>query len=1148
MNPPAFDLRRTPLEPSVTVLEASAGTGKTYAIAGLFLRLIVQRGIPAEQLLVVTFTRAATAELRDRIRRLLVLARRSLRGSVSGGDAPLAREILEDAPADQRTKEALLATALENFDEAPICTLDSFCQRALQEHAFATGTLFDSEFVTDSSAALTQLVDDFWRRRFYGDTQAAAARLAVAAGVTSAGLSALARAVLTHPEVELRPQFDSTLRTPHSALESGPVTERARIEAEVARLPAGAEIPEDLTGPWQTALKVELLTHARAQLSRLLEHDRQLTFGDLRQRLDDALHSPHAETLVQRLRQRYRVALIDEFQDTDPVQFRIFHRLFADGAGGQQLYLVGDPKQAIYSFRGADVFAYLAARGRATRRFTLTANWRSEQPLVRAVNAVFNHAAGTGRPFVVEAIPFAPVEARGRADAAPFFDHGRKGAGLRLWHWEPDAELSHAEEQRRHVAAVVAAEAERLLGDAEFHPADGSPRALRPQDLAVLVASHHEADLIAAALRARGIPSVQHTQDRVFTTDEAWELLLVLAALLAGGNDRALRAAAATSLLGWTAAQLDAGAPGPSAWTALTRRFRDHAQRWEQHGLLAMWQGLLVDEQVHERLLRLPDGERRFTNFQHLAELCQHAATTGGLGRQALADWLEAQVTAEGAGQEDEALLRLEHDDAAVKLVTIHSSKGLEYPVVFCPFLFQPFTSRREPAVFFHDPEAGLRLTADLAGVNVADEHKDLATGEQFAEKIRLAYVALTRARHRCYVVWGPIQRRQGGFEKSPLGWLLHPPPDAATAGLTGALAALKQHLKPDKTPRPLRPELEALSKQSGGALEIQELPPLDSALRTPHSALAPSPATPTTPGEAVHPRSFTGVIETDWRVTSYTALTARRHPVAVEESDAEPVTAPPPAALPDPFRGTGAGNCLHAIFEQYPRPEHGAAGLEPLVQAQLRAHGFDAAALAAPVLDMVRRTLRTPLSLAGTPVPLDAVPPTDWRCEVPFHLPLRRLTPAALAAAVRESPRAAEWTGWPRELEELAFEPVRGFLTGKIDLIFPHAGRFYLVDWKSNWLGPEPGDYTPDRVFAEMRSAQYLLQYHLYALALDQHLRRRVPGYDYDRDFGGVFYLFVRGVGPERPELGVFADRPPAALMQVLADRLLAAAAGGAA
>jgi len=1127
-----FDLIGTPLRPGVTLLEASAGTGKTYAIAGLWLRFVVEGGLGAEQILVVTFTRAATAELRGRIRTLLSLARRvaSGRGAVLGDARTLVDSILAKVPPEGL--ELRLSAALETFEQAPICTIDSFCQRVLQEHAFETRTLFDAEFAADVTAERTRLSDDFWRMRFYGADGILRARLAAAAGLNAKDLAGLARGVQNLAEFTVDP-----------SLSSDPATERLRLESEVRALGTGGEIPPELAAAWASAVRAELVEGFRAGLSASLERNRRLTFADLRQRLSTAIRGPHGASLVQAVRRRLKAALIDEFQDTDPVQFDLFHRLFAEDAPGHHLCLVGDPKQAIYSFRGADVFAYLRASGTAHRRFTLPANWRSESGLVEAVNRVFGRKGAN--PFALPGIRFEPVDARGNADATPFAEGGLRRAPLQVDYWIPGPGEDRKGAQQAEVADRVASRIAAMLADpATGFGASGGPgfRRIGPGDIAVLVARHGEALLVETALRARGIATVRQTQERIFATEEAAQMLLLLRALAGGAAERVLRAAASTPLLGWTAAELDAVGRDPGRWTALAGRLAGHGVRWERQGFLAAWEAFVSAEGVRRRLLPLPDGERRFTNFGHLAEVLQRAATEDRLGPLALVDWLERRVADPEDATDDEHLLRLDRDDAAVRLVTIHASKGLEYPVVFCPFLFEPHSRRfgSGDLVAFHDPEDGLRLHADVSpsGSAARDRAEALAGGEDFAERLRLVYVALTRARHRCHVVWGPVARRTGGAEKSPLGWLLHPPAGADRVPLTGLVEALKTHLKPGKAFIDLRGDLDELVRSApAGTIEVAEFV----------RAEEPERARPVDDTDSPDPvaREFRGVIEGDWRVTSYSALTG--HARVVPEADTEPelptiVPQPMARVAPDPFRGTGAGDVLHAVFERLPGLTDRGAGLDALIAGQLRNRGFNGPDLPARVRSMVLNTVAAPLDdgRGGEPFRLDDVESTAWRVEVPFHLPLRRVDPVALAAVAARHRRPGAWARWPEALAALGFDPVRGYLTGKIDLVFPQGGRFHVVDWKSNVLGPSPESYTAEAVFETMLGSQYLLQYHLYLLALDRHLRRRLAGYDPDLHLGGAWYLFVRGTHPGHPGRGVFHDTPSAAFLGELGELLV--------
>ena len=1124
-----FDLLETPLEPGITLLEASAGTGKTYAIAGLYLRLVAEAGLRVDEILVVTFTRAATAELRGRIRSLLALAQRAASGRPmpSSGEAALASEVLRRSPS--KGLGARLASALESFEQAPVCTIDSFCQRVLQEHAFETRTLFDAEFAADVGAERDRWVDDFWRRRFYGPGGGVRARLAAEAGVTVESLRDLARSLPNLAEFTVDPAFEAG--------------------AEAARLAVERECRDDVppdperAALWASALRAELVEGFRRGLSESLERRRSLTFSDLRQRLSESLDGPHGPGLTASVRRRMQAALIDEFQDTDPVQFSLFRRLFADGTARHRLCLVGDPKQAIYSFRGADVFAYLDASGLVSRRYTLPANYRSESRLVGAVNAVFGRPGAN--PFALPAIGFSAVEARGSADHRPFEESGTRTAPLRIDWWEPGPGETVKAAQAAAVAGKVADRIARMLGDPRTGfalPGGGFVR-LRPRDVAVLVVRHEEAVLVEDALRERGVATVRQTQERIFGTPEAAQLGLWMRALVGGATERELQAAAASLPVGWTARELDEAGRHPARWGRLVAAFAEHGDRWARLGFLAAWEAFVSGSDLRDRILPLPDGERRFTNLTQLAEILQRAATEDRLGPQALLDWFGRRLADADGSPDDEHLLRLDRDDDAVRLVTIHASKGLEYPVVFCPFLWEPNSARRRTGapVAFHDPDDGRRLHVDLSGCGDAhDRAKEIAEGEGVAERLRLIYVALTRARNRCHVVWGAVARRMGGSERSPLGWLLHPPADAATIPLREVAERLRERLKPGKGFADLRGELEDwVATLPPGCVALSELGPTV-------GAGAVEPAPPERVPNPV-PRAFRGTIASDWHVASYSSLTG--HARELPEADAEPepagTPAPEPAATPslppDPFRGTAAGEVVHAVFERLPGLADPEAGLERLVAERLEIGGYRVPGLVPRVATQVRHTLATPLASGdAAPFRLADVPLSGWRCEVPFHLPLRRIVPGDLAEVAARHGRPGDWRRWPEALASLGFEPVRGYLTGKIDLVFRHDGRFHVVDWKSNVLGPRPEDYTPRAVFDAMLGSQYLLQYHLYLVALDRHLAARVADYDPVRHLGGAWYLFVRGTDPAHPGRGVFHDRPTPEFLRELSARLV--------
>jgi exodeoxyribonuclease V beta subunit len=1285
---PPFQLTATPLAAGTTLIEASAGTGKTFTIAGLFLRLILERDFSVREILVVTFTEAATEELRDRIRRTLADAAAAFRAGGSSNDV-MARLIAPHLP-QSRQMLARLDRALRGFDEAPIFTIHGFCQRTLKDRAFESGALFDTRLLTDESDLLQAIADDYWRTRFY-EAGPLPVGFALKKQLQPASFLPLLREQTRHPLLQYVSRVDgreldeligalektfaaaravwlrekdaiAALLDPDAGWAKGdhakPEVFREKLAQAVASFASKAPTPEALAAleffsrgaieeetnsksespaheffelceelgereaDFLTGLKLDFIRYGRIELPRRKRELKAQSYGDLLTNLHAALNAPGGEALAREVRAKYRAALIDEFQDTDPVQYQIFRRLFAvsgarpspgaetqesqagqgSGAGFQPafgasspgsdhgqdarpdrleacptkeplLFLIGDPKQAIYGFRGADIFTYLEAAARVDQRYTLEQNWRSETPLVRAVNSVFGFAEN---PFVFEPIQFQPVRAAGEADQNPLTENGQPLPSLHLWFVprEPGAIVINKGDAEDTLPALVAAEIVRLLNSNTRL----GPDRLAPRDIAVLVRKREQARRMQEALRAVCIPSVLHTEESVFASREAGELSRVLAALAQPASERLLRAALATDLMGVDGSTLEKLGGDEAGWQARCNRFHAGHERWRQRGFMPMFREWLREENVRARLLAFADGERRLTNLLHLAEALHQAALERRLGASELARWLHERIAASDQAAEEHQL-RLERDDQAVRLVTIHKSKGLEYPVVFCPFSWDSSSLRRgqEEEVLFHavagapdsDPartSAGRNASSlearpggengsfpltpalspgereprrpavedstaqffrDLGSENLA-EHRALAFRERLAENLRLLYVTLTRARNRCYLVWG-------GFKEagsSAPAWLFHRP-----ANVDGDLKEiLNAHFKllDDAALRRDLGRLVAGSVDDNGqaCVRLTDIP-----------QPRPEPCRPDT-GSApeLRPREFSGVIDRHWRITSFSNLTAGARderpdydPAAATQAVTPPASAIEPAGIFAFPRGTAPGTCLHKIFEELDFTQAGGAALETLVTEKLRAHGFVAREFGPGVCDAIRRTLAVPLDPARPDLTLSCVPPAERLNELEFYFPVSQLSPALLAAGFVAPPHSTAW------LERINFKPTRGFVKGFIDLVLRFDGRFYIVDWKSNWLGNRAEDYGPVAMAREMSEHFYPLQYHLYTVALHQYLALRLPDYKYENHFGGVCYLFVRGIDPARPELGVHRDRPPAALIERLSGLLLA-------
>ena len=1221
-----LDPLAVPLE-GVRLLEASAGTGKTWTIAALYLRLLLERGLEVPEILVVTFTQAATEELRERIRGRVRDALAVAEGRK--GDDEFAAALLARAGPSEDPRQRLV-DALARMDELAVFTIHGFCQRVLQENAFESGALFDAEVGADERDLRREVMEDFWRRRLYGASAPEAARLLEEWKDPGSLLRQVGGLVGPEP-VELLPVVDPPAAeraraAAHAAarrewaagreavrgvLESGVLNRTSYKPEKVARVLAAAEAEFGATaavaqarfgagvepvdgefGPGMPALdapeggeaelfqlltperisratktghpvsehpffaacaawlgaeaeavrarRVALLREAAGYLAHTLEarksERRVLFFDDLLLHLDRALSGPAGGALVERLRRQYPAALIDEFQDTDAVQYRIFRAIYAD-APASALFLIGDPKQAIYGFRGADVFTYLRA-GRdvdpRSGRFTLTHNWRSSTPFVQAVNTLF---ARVERPFLFEDIPFHPAVAAGKGDRAPLEVQGPDGfrapAALSLWFLEREepapgkkpgkprtlgkpGTLGKGVAQERAAAACAEAIAGWLeLGEAGRARLEG--RALEAADLAVLVRTRYEAEAVRRALARVGVASVHYSRESVYASEEAGELAQLLAALAAPEDAGLMRAALATRLLGRGAEEIAALAGDEEAWEATGERFRAWAADGQAHGLMAMLQRVLEESGAAGRILAAPGGERRLTNLLQLAELLQGEAGAWAGFETVLRTLTAAREGAEagGEGGTEEEQLRLESDEKLVRIVTLHRSKGLEYPVVFLPFPWSAKDGSGSLPVRFHDPATGA-LRADLASPP-APRHVEIAERERLAEELRLLYVGLTRARYRCTLTWGAVN----GADATGLAYLLHGP-----AGERVGLADLRD--------AEVRAALDALAADAAGTIEVSGLPPPRDLARRP---LAPR-------GPALAARAFTGRVDRSWRVASFSGLAGGRETerpdhdaaVGVSAGGAAPVADRGAPTFFDFPRGTRAGTCLHALLEALDFPTARGEGLARTVADQLDRFGF-APEWQGVLAGALEGVLDTPLDASG--LRLRGVDRAHRLDELEFWYPLARLSAGALEGTV------ARFAGYRREDSRFTFSPVRGLMHGFLDLVFEWAGRYYLADYKSTFLGGRPEDYAPERLATAMAEHRYDLQYLVYTVALHRFLGTRVPDYDYERHFGGVYYLFLRGLDPAAgPDRGVCFVRPPLGLVEAL-DALFAGTPG---
>lgn len=1151
------------------LIEASAGTGKTFTIAALYLRLLLglggeaayPRAISVEELLVVTFTEAATEELRGRIRsNIHELRIACLRGE---SDNPLYSALLaEIADKDDAAKTLLLAE--RQMDEAAVFTIHGFCQRMLSLNAFESGMLFEQQLIEDESRLRYQACADFWRRHCYPLTRDIAAVIHDVWKGPRDLLKSLDRWLQGEaPQLKSPPAPNETLAERHQqiiaridslkqqwreqvgeiegVLENSGLDRRkfnrgnqgkwmekvnawAQEETLSYQLPdalekfaqsfllertkAGGEPPVHPLFSAVESLLTSSLTLTDLVLARAMVEIRdavarekrrrgELGFDDMLSRLDEALRGDSGETLASAIRQRFPVAMIDEFQDTDPQQYRIFRRIWRRQPE-TALLLIGDPKQAIYAFRGADIFTYMKARGDVAAHYTLDTNWRSSPGMVGSVNRLFSLS---DNPFMFHEIPFLPVKAAAKNKGLRFTVDAADVPAMNVWLMPGDTVGSG--DYQTFMAQLCATQIRDWLSAGQRGRAllwrGETSRPVQASDITVLVRNRLEAAQVREALQTLGIPSVYlSNRDSVFETLEAQELLWLLQAVLAPERENTLRSALATSMFGLTALDIENLNQDEQAWDALVEEFSEYRQIWRQRGVMPMLRALMTARHIAENLLATRGGERRLTDILHISELLQEAASQLE-SEHALVRWL-AQHIAEPDSNAASQQMRLESDKHLVQIVTIHKSKGLEYPLVWLPFIAR---FRKQDQAFYHDREtfaAVLDLGQDEASL-------ELAEAERLAEDLRLLYVALTRAVWHCSLGVAPLSSRKSGnsdFHLSALGRLLQAGEAMDAAGLAARLADFCHG---------------DIALQRPGELDL-----------TPWQA--PAATIPRLSARELQRR-----IADDWRVTSYSGL--QQHGFSGGQDllprldvDAAGVgeVVEEPQLTPHQFpRGAAPGTFLHSLFEELdftqPVPEGWMA-------EKLQLSGFDAQW--APVLtDWLGGVLKT--RLPGPDIALNQLASRDKQVEMAFYLPIAQLlTAERLDALIRQyDPLSAD-------TPPLDFRQVRGMLKGFIDLVFRHEGRYYLLDYKSNWLGEDREAYTRPAMEQAMRAHRYDLQYQLYSLALHRYLRHRLADYDYDRHFGGVIYLFLRGMDGQEGGQGIFTTRPVRPLIDGL-DQLFA-------
>lgn len=1164
-----FDAATAPLQKGVNVVEASAGTGKTYSIAMLVLRFVVEQHVPVEELLVVTYTRAATEELRGRIRLRLLEARNILvNGAPPDADSVLVR-CLEHWP-DKAVALKRLELALLDMDRAPVFTIHGFCQRMLQEQALESGQLFEMELCADVSQVRQELVDDFWRSKLYDlsslhcslfldsfadpvalyeSVQGVGAEdfiapplrissedalqlvdesVAMLKGWWEASSSALEECFLSAIDSKMFKKNVSenfapwwqqckdffsgkSERLPSDLLwlgkaallqELNGVKLRGNVkkEAFLQDWPlAGASVEEFAARCKQAllSLRIELALELQEKLRKRLQKQGLFSFDDLVLQLAKALSGTQKQALQKVLAERFQVALIDEFQDTDAAQYRIFATLFAGGE--HYLFLIGDPKQAIYKFRGADIYAYFAARNSADALLSLSKNYRSNPFLVQGVNDLFLQRTDS---FVNPELPYNRVDAAKAAGTLQLQDNGKAGASTiycsMVSPYENGVKAWHSGKCMERLQSYVASEIKTLLLHNTIVTDIGKSRPLTAGDIAILVRTHKQAEGFQKVLAYARIPSVMSSRKTVFETEESRDLQKVLEAVANPSDSSQLRRALSCKWFGLNGQQFYALVQDEVLMDRWMEGFYGYHKLWQEKGFLAMMNTLLADESVFENLCALPLVQRQIANIQHLIEIIQEEESANNLSMSHSLQYLARQRgVVEGA---EHAQLRLESDDEAVKIVTMHGVKGLEFPVVFNPCLW--YRSARlkneKQCISYHDEQG--RQVADL-GSSDFEERRGSALQEELAEEARLLYVAATRASCRSYLFWADVVA--SGYttssRASAFAWALSVEDCQNIGEQNECIERLCDGEAAEFRLLPAEPDVEE------GA-DTCLLEPLSFACH--HFSCFPLTA--------------------EWLMTSYSALVGSAHHSQVESKQV-PEEASSHRIHDLPF-GANFGNVVHGVLEDYSFALLAGEGeFRSEVEGQCRRFGVDADT--DQLMALLRNVTRTVLTAeqGGKLFALADLQERDVLKEMPFYFHLRE----------ESTERINELLAFSKVVRPIQEKTLKGYLTGFVDLVCRYQGKYYVIDYKSNYLGDFLHDYKQENLTVAMCDHNYGLQYWIYTLVLHRFLANTLSDYNYDESFGGVFYLFARGMCPDCPGNGVFFDRPQLDVLDALQQAL---------
>ncbi len=1201
----------------VRLIEASAGTGKTYTITSLYIRLVLGhecKPLSPEKILVVTFTRAATEELRDRIRKRLKQALNALQTDVTLDSVieKIAPHIADVSQALQRLKDAI-----QIMDMAAIYTIHGFAQRLLRQNAMESSVADDFELSLDEASFIQQAVRDVWRAHVYpkqdkqltlllqswktpDDLQKALMpllhkevdfHLGAPAGNYENASSAfdVCHQALSNTWLKDGAQFINSIRenpkasgsftrwldgreliinqfvnSPNSINNKDAKTfsyftvEGLKKSVKKGGVPCDHVLADLFTDWWQhfqlleesqnyasRELMIFLLEKVRIRLQQLKSAKSILAPDDLLAMLNIAIDGETGPQLLQQIREQYPVAMVDEFQDTDALQYRVFNSLYQkqesqlkeshpqenQSKESQEqennnlaMFMIGDPKQAIYKFRGADIFTYIKAKKAVDGAYSLDTNYRSTFEMVAAVNGFFTRH---DRPFIYDAdIPFVPVKAKG--DAATL-NISKKQSPALSWMFADGLGKTSKGDISDECSEGTAEQICELLnlsqaGDATLNKGAEDSTPLLAKDIAVLVRSAKQAKWVKTALSKRGIGSVYVGRESIFQSDQALAMYSLLQAIHML-SERQFRNAIAHPMWHVSLQTLQQFMHSESLWEEQLEQLYQAREVWQKKGVMAMFMYWLHKRDLPATWLDRSsqqessdnsrpddnnhgneDGERCLTNYLHLAEILQDASTQVQ-GMQGLISWLSNKISI-NLGQDDQQMLRLESDANLVQIVTIHKSKGLEYPVVFLPFSWD---GKESSDPLFYDVEKQT-LRCDLVG-----DFKEQRITEGLAEEVRLLYVALTRASAKCYVALPKGVDNKKLIKTLQCSALYHVLVQGDVAALTSTLVD----------------EANDTSCVNKGIYEVLPMPQGQGYL----SQVASE--------SELSVQEFNGQLKQNWIMSSFSSLIRHVHvPMSARLNQDEDATEAEEAItgasaeeqeLAGAFafpRGAHAGNFLHTLLEEIDfscLPDD----LDQLITDLLTRFSIETHWLSV-VKEWLTDILAAPF-IHQPGLALKSLTIDKKLVEMEFYFPVNKLSSGAFNQLLKQYPCLQV------DVKPTDFRQLKGMLKGFVDLIFEWQGQYFILDYKSNFLGDQYDDYHQLATHQAMSDHRYDVQLVIYTLALHRLLKLRICDYDYDQHIGGGYYMFLRGMNASDTQhhYGQYFHKPEKALIEAL-DKMI--------